>query len=796
LFYSHANQIKTGFGGSYRHHGGESLSARRSIKIDTSPPVVVSVTSPNNAGVYGEGDVLEIEVIFDKPVSVGVYDWAYDEVVDGVTHDEITVEHETRRGVPYLLLVVGRLSDSIRHAQLMWHPPAETEGEYTYLHKAYFSKVNGNTVTFRYVVQDLDYSLRLDYLDQAALKLNGGWIRRTSTTPTTNVDVLLPPPGGVNSLGGNKLFMIYPMPARVVNVVPVGGSQSLGAFEVIKIRVQFGWGLLAGWRGPDFTTPLRELTNRYGVPVTLSPDAKPVLELQLDVVPMAVVWSITNGSSFAVLEEGSGIENSWALGVKFRITVQGYSQVIILQNASSNYIAFTPEWSGVNVQSGYPAANVTTLDVRNATYSGGNNTDTLIFQYMTLPGDRTALLDYTSTNALIMSPNSTLLRLSTRPSTPVNTTLVAPSTCSPNKQYGCSLSSPDADDSAVDVEGRSQSEFRPKVVSLSTSKRGDLSPFGVGEPIEVVVSFNKPVAVSSNGSAPALRLSPGGFATYAYGSGTANLTFFYVVGEGDAAPLLESYSDGYASSFDPADSRITPLDIYFLGHEVGWIRRDSNSPLTPALLLPSHGGVGSLGYSQRMREDRIVVCTSCPKVKKVVAVDLPDSGILGAGHVLVLEVRFSSYVVVNTTHGTPYIELRLSGDYVVDALYNNGSGTNHLYFKYTVQEGDPYTDPVVVHERSDDLTLTTSIMRGGGDIVSGETGHRAVLTLSRIGRERALRTLSLDMTVAHSRPGVENPFSPDPALTFRRQNVVISTRPAFVHTVETEEPDNYVAVYK
>lgn len=205
-----------GFGGSYRHHGGEALSARRSIRIDTTPPVVTSVSSPNYDGVYGEGDVLEINVIFDKPVAVGVYDWAYDVVEDGVTHEEISIQHQERRGVPYLLLVVGRLSESIRHAQLMWHPPAETAGEYTYLHKAYFSKVDENVVTFRYVVEDLDYSLRLDYLDQAALKLNGAWIRRASTSPITNVDVLLPPPGGVNSLGGNKLFMIYPMPARVV----------------------------------------------------------------------------------------------------------------------------------------------------------------------------------------------------------------------------------------------------------------------------------------------------------------------------------------------------------------------------------------------------------------------------------------------------------------------------------------------------------------------------------------------------------------------------------------------------
>jgi len=807
-----------GFGGSYRHHGGESLSARRNIRINTQPPQVMKITSPMSNGVYGEGDVLEIDVVFDKDISVGVYDWAYDneetnKYDNSITHSDITIEHETKRGIPYLLLVVGRLSESIRHAQLMWHPPSKTENQYTYLHKAYFNKIkDGNIVSFRYEVLDLDYSLKLDYLDQNALKLNGGWIRRLSTTPTTNVDITLPPPGGINSLSGNKHFMIYPMPARVVSVIAVGGSESYGAFEVINIEVQFGWGLLSGWRGPDFLTPIRELTNRYGVPVTLSPNAEPKLELKLDVVPMASVWSITNGSNFAVLEEGSGIENSWALDIKFQITVLGYTQIIQIVNASTDYITFTPNWNGHNVQSGYPVGNVTTLDVRNASYSGGNNTDTLIFEYLTLPGDRTSHLDYTSSQAFLMSPNSTLLRLSTKPSTPVNTTLVPPGTCSENKAFGCSLSSSEAEDSVVEIEARSQSEFRPKVVSLSTTKRGDLGPFGVGEPIEVVVSFNKPVAVSSNDSAPVLRLSPGGFATYGYGSGTSNLTFWYVIGQGDNALILESYEDGYANSFDVADSRLTPLDIFFMGHEEGWIRRDSNSPLTPALLLPSHGGVGSLGYQQRYKNDRITVCTTdCSKILKVKAIDLPndkdenDKNILGVGHVLLLEVTFNQEVYVNTTFGTPYIELSLGNNYyrnnndndddsgdgvVVDAMYLNGSNTNKIYFKYTILENDPYTNPVIIHQRSDDLTLTTSIMRGGGDIITKSTGRRAVLTLRRIGYEKALRDYQLDMKVAYSKPGFENPFSPDPALVLRRQNIIINTSPAYIHTVEAEIPKN------
>jgi len=239
-----------GFGGSYRHSAAESLSARRSIRIDTSVPEVVRVTSPLKDGVYGEGDVVFIDVVFNKEVEVGVtsgvdYLEAHG-VSDGVESEDIRVQHEERRGRPFMHVVVGRIDERIKFAQAQWYPPPETKLQYTYLRKAYYASHEGSVVRFRYVVQDLDYSLRLDYADQNALHLNGGWIKRAATMPTTDASVTLPPTKGVNSLFGQKYLIIYPLPARVVNVVADGGSGNYGAFEVIKVRVQFGWGLLAG----------------------------------------------------------------------------------------------------------------------------------------------------------------------------------------------------------------------------------------------------------------------------------------------------------------------------------------------------------------------------------------------------------------------------------------------------------------------------------------------------------------------------------------------------------------------
>jgi hypothetical protein len=791
-----------GFGGSYRHHGGESLSARRSILIDTSVPRVLQVTSPLNDGVYGEGDAILIQVVFDKPVAVEVTDGeAYLEAWAGSeSAEEIRVEHEERRGRPFLYLAVGRISEAVRQAQMMWYPPKETAGQYVYLRKAYFVAQEGAVVTFRYVVADLDYALRLDYLDQSALKLNGGFIRRASSRPSTPADVTLPPPKSVDSLAGTKALLIYPLPARVVNVFASGGSQSYGAFEVITVNVQFGWGLLAGWRGHAYLPPYRSLTNRYGVPVTLSAGATPHLELAVDVVPMARVWSLNNGSSSLVLQTGHGVTNAWARGLQFEVVV-GYPgawdrRVVTIANTSGDVLYFTPPWNGQAVLSGAPPGNLTTLGVRNATYVGGNNTDTLKFEYLTLPGDRTELLDYTSSKAFKMSANSTLQRLAHNPATAVNTTLVPVGACSSNRAFGCSLSATEEGESeeVVKVEARSGASFRPYVTSITTTKVG--GSYGVGEPIDVVVSFSAPVAVASNATAaPVLRMSPGGFATYGYGSGTQNLTFWYVVGDGDAASSLDSYASPYANAFDPAISTLSPLDIFFMGHEEGWIRRASSQPLTPALLdVPALGDPGSLSLLQTAPGSAIQVCTDACAYVEAVTADCPAGSTLGAGAKLLLLVRFSRAVAVNTTGGFPFLELHLGsterieeddeegygsiGGEVQAATYVNASEDGRtLSFLYTVSATDPYTRPLVVHQRRSDLTRTTAIQRGGGAVVTVATGRDAVLTLRRLGRAFALKAFKLDMATSHSAPGASAPFRADPARTLRRLNVTIDTSP-------------------
>ena len=444
----------------------------------------------------------------------------------------------------------------------------------------------------------------------------------------------------------------------------------------------------------------------YGVPVTLSPGADIWLEIKLDVLPVAPIWSLKNGSSFLLLKEGHDLSSSWASGVRFTLNAAKgstkYSQTVTVRNVSANVLTFHPIWRGFDLTPGAASGNITSLEVRNATYVKGNNTDTLHFEYIVRPGDRTTSLDYTSKMALKLGLTSALRRLSDRPSTHVNRTLVEPGTCSPFESFGCSLgvrgSLAESSSSSLTIEARSQSEFRPRVVSVRSTKPGANSPYGVGEPIDIVVSFSAPVEVSRNGSAPALRLSTGNYALYGHGSGTQNLTFWYIVGEGDHTDILETFSQGYVNAFDPGKSQLSPLDIYFLGNPVGWIRRLSSDSRTPAdLSMPAAGDPGSLTAMQQTKDSRIRICTAlCARVERVSSTLAPGTS-SGAGSDFTLLVRFDREILINTTKGSPYIDIQLGhhgargGRRVEQAHFINISDRRDLFFIYTVQEGDPFT---------------------------------------------------------------------------------------------------------
>ncbi|MCL4207616.1 MAG: VCBS repeat-containing protein, partial [Pirellulaceae bacterium] len=134
-----------------------SLSASKSLVIDTTAPTVTNVTSTAANGSYIEGMIIPVTVTFTEPVTVV--------------------------GTPRLTLETGVTDRAVNY----------TSGSGT------------ATLTFLYTVQMGDTSSDLDYVSTAALALNSGTIRDAAGN---NAALALPAPAAAGSLGANRDIVI------------------------------------------------------------------------------------------------------------------------------------------------------------------------------------------------------------------------------------------------------------------------------------------------------------------------------------------------------------------------------------------------------------------------------------------------------------------------------------------------------------------------------------------------------------------------------------------------------------
>jgi LPXTG-site transpeptidase (sortase) family protein len=155
--------------------------------VDLGAPIVMNVTSTKPDGVYSVGEVINILITFNEPVSV--------------------------IGTPQLTLETG-ITD--RTAD-------------------YVSGSGTDTLTFTYNVQAGDTSLDLDYVAATALALNGGSIQDSALN---NANLNLPVPAMAGSLSANKSIVIDTLLLQVnnngINSVPDTGDGNIGEGEVFS----------------------------------------------------------------------------------------------------------------------------------------------------------------------------------------------------------------------------------------------------------------------------------------------------------------------------------------------------------------------------------------------------------------------------------------------------------------------------------------------------------------------------------------------------------------------------------
>lgn len=270
---------------------------------------------------------------------------------------------------------------------------------------------------------------------------------------------------------------------------------------------------------------------------------------------------------------------------------------------------------------------------RYAYYIAGSGSSTLLFRYVVQLGD-------VDTDGISVASPIDLNGGSIRDAS--------------NEPANLSFTPPDT--SAVLVDG-----LQPFISSISLPANGT---YTTGQLLQFQLQWNEAVNVDTSGGIPRLRLVFGNgdrFADYDSGSGTDTLTFQYIVQAGDFD------FDGLALT--------SPLDL-------------NGATITSAADSDS----AFLSFTPPDTSGILIDALPGPAIAQVVP---PSAGIYMTGMDLDFVLRFSRNVIVNTTAGTPRLPVVI-GSVTRYAVYQSGSGSNQLLFRYTVVASDMDLDGIVM----------------------------------------------------------------------------------------------------
>ncbi len=295
-----------------------------------------------------------------------------------------------------------------------------------------------------------------------------------------------------------------------------------------------------------------------------------------------------------------------------------------------------------------------------ATYLSGSGSNLLIFRYTVLAGQASTGLGY-GLNAL--SLNSGTITNDNNSSVAANVTFAA----------GTLLS-------AVDSNPITISSPAPATISGVTVSEAN-GNYTAGQALHVVVAFSGAVTVSGT---PTIALNSGSsVATYTSGSGTAALTFTYVIGVSDTTTALD-----YASTTPlalPSGARIT----------------NAGTTIAATLTCATPGTAGSLSDNQTLS-----VNVAARTITGISIVQVGGNYL--TTQVLTARVVFTGAVTVS---GTPTLALTSGGT----ATYASGSGTATLLFSYTIASG--HTVAALDHSNNPPITLAGGSIRNSNAVV-------------------------------------------------------------------------------
>ncbi len=461
---------------------GENLADNKELRIDTTAPSVVEVTSSTADGSYNAGDVISIEVKFNEVVNV--------------------------TGTPQITL----------------NSPSTVVN--------YSSGSGSDTLVFSYTVGGADASTDLDYVATTSLDLNGGDIE---DLVALDADLTLASPGATGSIADDKAIVIDNTPATVVQVYSNTADGNYAIGEIVNIDVEFDevvnvtgtpqltletgtTDAVVNYSSGSGTNTLRFVYTVGAGDVSADLDYVGTTSLALNGGAIDDNAGNVSDLTLATPNAANSISDDKAIiidgeqptitDVAAPTTTDGYyttgqSIDIVVTFSEPVTVTGTPE--------------LTLSHGPSISYSSGSPGTTLTFTYTIAVPENSPALEYANTTALALNSGSIKDAFGN------DAVLTLPAT-------GGSGSISDNQSIIIDTDLAQVVEVRSPTAD---------NTYGVGAIIDIEVVFDDLVDVNTGGGTPTIALNSGATVSYSGGTGTNTLQFQYTVGGSESSTDLD-----------------------------------------------------------------------------------------------------------------------------------------------------------------------------------------------------------------------------------------------------------------
>jgi glutamine amidotransferase-like uncharacterized protein len=559
------------------------------VLVDGVAPIASSVTPPT-PGVYSNDDTLLFAVNFNDVVNV-----------------------ETGSGTPSLPITIGGVTR-----------PA-----------TYSSGTGTNTIVFSYLIANGDYASGLagSVTVGSQMSLNGGSIRDTNGNDAS----LAVPATTISNVVINRLTAT--VAASATKTYKIGDIIELTATFVQPVNV-VGAASIQATIGTATGTRLATFSYVSGSGSTALKFRAAVVANDLDTDGIDVNGTFILGAGISIRDlAGNDVAASFAPPITTSVLVDGVAPVASSVTpptpgvySTSGELSFAVTFNDVvNVAtgSGNPSLPITIGGIaRQATYSSGTGTSTVVFSYAIDGGDYASGLAGSVTVGSLMSLN------------------------------GGSIRDTNGNDASLAVPATTVSNVLINRLAATVTASSDKN-YKLGDVIELTASFTQPVNVVGAASIQA---------TIGTATGTRLATFSYVSGSGTTA--LKFRAAVVANDLDT--DGIDVNGTFVLGAGIT-IKDLAGNDVVLAFTPPNTSGI---------RVDGVAPVAS--------SITQPVTGIYKTGDLLAFAVNFNDVVNVATGSGNPSLPITIGG-ITRQATYSSGTGTSTIVFTYSIANGDSAT---------------------------------------------------------------------------------------------------------